>query len=79
MKPIVIPSTPATQRGDRADDEARAEPVDELREHVLPGRGGAEPVRRGRRLTEREAELERIRVGEPRSHDCHHQEAARRR
>ena len=36
MKPIVIPSTPGHERRERADDEARAQPVDELRVDVLP-------------------------------------------
>src|SRR5262249_17583441 len=60
--------------GERADDEARAQPVDELRVHVLPRRGRAEPVRRRRRLTRGEAELERPRVGQPGADDREEEE-----
>ena len=46
-----------------------AEPVDELREHVLSRRRRAEPVLGGGRLAEGVAELEWVGVGEPRTDD----------
>ena len=54
---------------ERADDEARAQPVDELGEDVLSGGGRAEPVLARRRLARREAELERLGVRQPRPDD----------
>ena len=55
--------------GERADDEARAEPVDELGEDVLARGGRPEPVLPRRRLADAVAELERVGVGEPRPDD----------